>query len=85
MARSSTLDRSGGGNRALNFFSAARKGVQSDSGLSGLFLVVLIYRFLAFLYAALVGSWRVVGVDGEDIMIMFGRHIAIVIAFKFLL
>ena len=40
----------------MYFFSAARKGVQSASIFSGLFLVDFQYFLRAFLYAALVGS-----------------------------
>lgn len=57
-ARSKIPDRSGGGKRALYFFSAARNGVQSVSRCSGRFRVDLRYFRLAFLYSALVGSCR---------------------------
>ncbi len=55
-AISRTSERSGGGKRALYFFSAARKGVQSASTCSGLFRVDFQWLRRAFLYAALVGS-----------------------------
>jgi len=60
-ARSNTFDRSGGGNLALYFFSAALNGVQSVS-VSFLFLVALIYCLLAFLYAEDSGS-RMAGIE----------------------
>lgn len=42
----------------MNFFSAARKGVQSASTCSGLFFVVFRCSLFAFLKAALEGSSR---------------------------
>ena len=49
----------------MYFFSAARKGVQSASTFSGLFLVDFQCFRRAFLYAALVGSWMLP--EGDDV------------------
>lgn len=52
-ARSSTAERSGGGNRALYFFSAALNGDQFASTSSGLFFVDFQCSLRAFLYSLL--------------------------------
>lgn len=51
--RSSTADRSGGGNRALYFFSTALNGDQPASTLTGLFFVDFQCCLRAFLYSLL--------------------------------